>query len=185
MRMDELMKKSINFGKIDHFLYVRICCLCADLGFTFQKFIEEGRRLIRNFIDEEGITHFQKLKEEWGKYESFRKQTRFAPRMKNERHSMNVNDIDEEVFDHLQIIKQENDLNWIMLLRSLVLVVEYHLDKVDEAALVRGEYREEADTIRSGLIGKSVVAGEDVQGIDKTRKTREWEYRDTGTPDEE
>ena len=40
--------KGINFGEIDHFLYVRINCMCADLSYDYKEFIEqaEGRTVV-------------------------------------------------------------------------------------------------------------------------------------------
>lgn len=175
--MEKIKRKSINFGEIDHFLYVRINCLCADLGLSFQQFIEEGYVQIATFIDEEGFTHFEMLRDEWDNYAAFRNQTRFAPRMKDIKHAMNVNGIHEEVYAHLRVIKKENDFTWVSLLQSLLLVVEYYLDKEDEQVLQAGLLKEQAEELQEELRMTDVVIGEDVQGVKKTRLRREHENR--------
>jgi len=178
--MGNIKRKSINFGEIDHFLYVRINCLCADLGLSFQQFIEEGYVQIVTFIDEEGITHFEMLRDEWENYAAFRSQTRFAPRMKDIKHAMNVNGIHEEVYAHLRVIKEENNFTWVSLLQSLLLVVEYYLDKEDQQLLQDGLQQEQAKKLQDKFRGTDVVMREDVQAIDKTRLRRQYENRRLG-----
>ena len=66
-------KRSINFGQIDHYYYVRLMSLCADFGFSMKDFIEEACCLFFDIVDEKGVSHFEYLGDEYRKfYESHR-----------------------------------------------------------------------------------------------------------------
>jgi len=137
----KLKNKGINFGSIEHFLFVRINCLCTDLGYSFKEFIEQAYCFLVELIDEDGITHFEILKQQYKDYSAYRAKTRYAPRMIEKKHLFNVANIHEEVHEHLSQIKKENRFSWIDILVALYMVVEVELDKMDERAWRDGEIR--------------------------------------------
>ena len=56
--------------------------------------------------------------------------------------------------------------------------MEYYLDKEDAELLEAGLQRELEEELRQELKGEGIVVGIDTQGIDKTRRQRNWEKRD-------
>jgi len=163
--------KDINFGTIDHFLYVRINCICSDLGFSTKEFIEDAYYFIVSYIDEVGITHFEMLLQQYEKYQDYREYTRYAPRMTNQTHAFVVQGVHEEVHQHLLVIKEENGFKWLQVLQILLMTIETELDRIDAE-----EYKEKSlgDVVREIL---SDIRYEPVKGfsVDKTEKRRKYE----------
>jgi hypothetical protein len=133
--------KQINFGGIAHFLYVRINCLCADLGYNYKDFIEQSYCILTELIDEKGVTHFKVLQEQYKKYEDYRDVARYAPRNSPQKHAFVVDDIHEEIYQDLVVIKDEHDFSWAILLSILLMVMELEIDKQDKEAWKNGEIR--------------------------------------------
>jgi hypothetical protein len=175
--------KQINFGGIDHFLYVRINCLCADLGYSLKDFIEQAYCLLTELIDEKGKTHFTVLQEEYQKYEAYRERTRYAPRMSQEKHATVVDGIHEEMYKHLVVIKDENKFPWVVVLRVLLMVMELEIDKQDQKDSKERELKKfvidqfiEKRTKHAALSGPSIPTQIDTpHSIDKTKKARVYE----------
>ena len=112
--------KDINFGDIDHFLYVRISSVCADLGYTAKDLIEQAYFLLVDLITEEGETQFYVLADQYNEYAKYRAMTRYAPRMIKKKHAFVVGGVHEEIHRHLDEIKKENNFSWIDILRILL-----------------------------------------------------------------
>jgi hypothetical protein len=144
--------RSINFGEIDHFLYVRIHCVCADLGLTTKEFIEQAREHVRELIDQRGITHFHLLKNKYDELESYRRHTRYAPRMTDLKHAFVVGGISRDAYDHLVVMRKENGFPWIILLQMLLMMMEFVIDREDKRVHDMEEWldemREEAEDTR-------------------------------------
>jgi hypothetical protein len=168
--------KAINFGEIDHFLYVRINCVGADLGYNFKEFIENSYYPLVDLIDEKGVTHFSVLREEYKKYADYREKTRYAPRMTKEKHKLVVSDIHEEVHKRLEIIKKENDFLWINILQILLMVMELEMDKEDHESWKRGEIKE---TITEEFSDERPSAEDESYRVHTKKKEREY-YRKRG-----
>ena len=126
--------KSINFGEIDHFLYVRISSVCADLGYAAREFIEEACCLFFDLVNDKGITQFQLLSDEYQKYKETRERTAYLPRMSDKKHAIVVNGIHEDIYEYLNCVRLENKMPWINLLRILLMLTELSMSKVDEKA---------------------------------------------------
>lgn len=169
--------KAINFGRIDHFLYVRINSVCADLDLSYKDFIEQSYLHLVKLIDERGITHFEVLAQEYNKYVEFREQTRYAPRMIIERHPFVVGDIGGEIYDHLMIIKDEHNFPWINILRILLMVMELEMDKMDEEEQKQGLAYE--DHVMIADLFRDIRPEYDPESyqIKKTNKRREYEKK--------
>jgi tRNA(Ser,Leu) C12 N-acetylase TAN1 len=174
--------KDINFGNIDHFLYVRIQCVCADLGLAAKDFIEQAYFLLVKLITEDGVTQFSVLQDEYEEYEDYRNRSRYSPRMTKEKHSFVVSGIHAEIHEHLVVIKKENNFPWIVMLRILLMVVEANLDKLDAEIWKEAERREavmeefrERRTVKSARSGPRNLEYEDGFKIDKTKKRRAYE----------
>jgi len=175
----------INFGSIDHFLYVRLNCICADLGFNFKEFIEQSYCHVLELIDKNGITHFEYLQATYKDYKDFREHTRYAPRMIEKKHSFVVGDISGAVYEHLMVIKKEHNFPWINILTILVMAMQLEMDKQDEAGWRDGEIKtfviEEFMARRTSHAAHSQPATPSLEDgsyqIDKTRKRREYEKR--------
>jgi len=173
----------INFGEIDHFLYVRLHCMCADLDLSVQEFIEEAYQLVTQIIDEKGVTHFSQLAQEYKDYAEYRDMTRYAPRMIEKSHPLVVSGIRCGIRDHLAVIKDENNFPWIVVLRVLLMAMQNEMDKQDRAEWKEGEVKE---FVREEFKSRSTVHLTREQppthqlepgtyGIDKTKKRREYE----------
>jgi hypothetical protein len=125
--------KTINFGDIDHFLYVRIRCLCADLDYkNVRDFIEYAYYLLVELITEDGETQFWVLQDQYKEFQSFREKTRYAPRATELTHPFVVSHIHEEIYDHLVVIRKEHKFPWYVILRILYMVMQSKLDADDE-----------------------------------------------------
>jgi predicted CopG family antitoxin len=174
--------KHINFGKIDHFLYVRINCVCADLGYTIRDLVEQAYFLLTELITEQGVTQLWLLKEEYEKYSDYREKSRYSPRMLKKSHPLVVQGIHEEIYDHLVVIKEENSFSWIVILRILLMVMEANLDKIDAEIWKKVERREaiiqEFRERRTANLARSPASRlEDADGytIEKTKKRYKYE----------
>jgi len=131
--------KSINFGKIDHFLYVRIMSLCADLRYTTKDFIVEGYNLFFDIVDPNGISRFILIKEELTKfYKDSADKRMLIPRM-SQKHAFVVIDIPSNIVNYLNYVRTDslnnNDFTWSNLLCILLMLVEIKRDKIDEEAI--------------------------------------------------
>ena len=155
-------------------MFVRLSCLCADLGFTFQQFIEEAYFLLVKLITEDGVTQIMLMKDQYKQYEEKREKTRYAPRMSRRSHSVNVKGVHPEVYEHLDCIKKDRSYSWIVILQVLLMTMELFLDKLDEAAEDDALEREAAEEIAALTLGDLWSSG-DVQRMGKTRKYRKWE----------
>jgi hypothetical protein len=175
--------KQINFGEIDHFLYVRINCLCADLGYNSKEFVEQAYCILTELIDEKGVTHFKVLAEQYKKYADYREMTRYAPRMKEKRHAFVVDGIHEEIHEHLVVIKDENKFSWGVLLSILLMVLELDLDKQDKEKWKDGdvkrfvveEFLERRFAHGAHLSAPVLTQVDGPHRIDKTKKARAYE----------
>jgi hypothetical protein len=123
--------RQINFGDVDHFVYVRIHCLCADLGYNLKEFIEQSYCILTEIIDEKGVTHFRVLEEQYRKYQDIQESVKYAPRHIEKKHSMVVDGVHEEVHQHLVVIKEENKFPWGLVLGFLLMAMEAEIDKTD------------------------------------------------------
>jgi hypothetical protein len=133
--------KQINFGEVDHFLYVRILCICADLGYTLKDFVEQSYCLLTETIDEKGTTHFKQLEEQYRRYADIQERVKYAPRNIEKRHPVVVDGIHEEMHQHLVVIKDENKFPWVLVLAFLLLAMEAEIDKKDDEDRREGEVR--------------------------------------------
>ena len=140
--------KSINFGQINHFLYVRINSVCADLGYNFKQFIEQAYYLLVDLITEEGETQLDLLAQKYIEYADIRKKTQYAPRMSDEKHNFVVGDIHGEVHEHLDCIKEERGFPWIVILEILLMVIEIEIDKENQRSIREMEKIEDVEIIR-------------------------------------
>lgn len=125
---------SINFGEIDHFLYVRIMSLCADLGFTTKEFIEEGCGLFFGIVDLDGISRFEIIEKEYKLFLEENRKKELIPRMK-EMHPFVVKGIKGEISEYLKCVKVERHFMWDWMLRILLMLVEIDRNKIDAPAL--------------------------------------------------
>ena len=123
--------KGINFGHIDHFLYVRILCVCTDLGITTTQFVDHGYFILYDLITEKGVTQFNVLQDNYLKYSDIHEKVRYVPRMEGRTHQFVVQGIHEEIHKHLIVIKRENGFRWRILLQILLMALEHELDKED------------------------------------------------------
>ena len=64
--------RDINFGSVDHFLYVRLNCVCVDLGYSLKELVHQAYYLVVDLIDEEGRTHFSVLRRQFEDYADYR-----------------------------------------------------------------------------------------------------------------
>ena len=127
-------KKSINFGEIDHFLYVRICSICADLGFTNKDFIEEACELFFSLVDDHCVSRFDILQEEYQKYKEIKESTKYLPRMREEKHAVVVGGIHDEIYEYLDCVRQERGFTWKTFLNIFVMLTELETNKYDKKA---------------------------------------------------
>jgi hypothetical protein len=177
--------RDINFGEIDHFLYVRINCVCADLGFDLKDFIEQSYYLLVDLIDPEGVTHYEQLQEEYKKYADFRDRARYAPRKSKEKHAIVIRGIHEEIHEHLACIKEEMKWAWIDILNVLLISFEAEIDMIDAEAWKDGELKElvkeEFDTRSKRYVAHSQAGypnyEDEAYQIDKTVKRRKYERK--------
>jgi hypothetical protein len=177
--------KQINFGEVDHFLYVRINCICADLDYNFKDFVEQSYCILTELIDEKGVTHFKVLIEQYEKYREYREKTRYAPRMIDKKHAFVVDGIHEEIHEHLLVIKDENRFPWSVLLAILLMALEYEIDKKDRTDWKEGEIhtfvvdefmeRQTAHKARNPVPRKARI--DYPYQVDKTDKRREFEAK--------
>jgi hypothetical protein len=168
--------KGINFGEVDHFLYVRISSICADLGYVAREFIEEACCLFFDLVDEKGMTQFQLLSDEYQKYKEIRERTAYLPRMSEKKHAIVVNGIHEDIYEYLNCVRLENRMPWINLLKILLMLTELEMNKVDEKTWKAWLEEEDNKMIKddfSNLI--SVLEGPHGFQIKKTRKRREFQ----------
>ena len=137
--------KSINFGKVDHFLYVRLMCLSADLGLPLRELIQYGYYLLVELITEDGQSQFEVLYKNYKKYSDLQEKVRYAPRKKGSKHSIVVKNVHEEVYQHLVVIRKEKNYAWGMLLYVLLMAIEQELDKDKEEDMLLEERQEELE----------------------------------------
>jgi hypothetical protein len=168
--------KSINFGEIDHFLYVRINSICADLGFPVREFIEEACCLFFDLVDDKGITQFQLLSEEYQKYKEIREKAAYLPRMSDKKHAIVVNGIHEDIYEYLNCVRLENSMPWINMLKTLLMLTELEMNKVDEKAWKAWLEEEDNKMIKDDFARlQSAIEGSGGFQIKKTRKRREYQ----------
>jgi hypothetical protein len=185
--------KDINFGEIDHFLYVRISSVCADLGYTVKDLIEQAYFLLVDLITEEGETQFTLLAEKYNEYADYREMTRYAPRMIQKKHAFVVSGLHEEIHKHLTIIKDEHNFPWVLILRVLLMAIETDLDKRDAEAWKDGEIKkltmEEFRARRTSHDAQSPVPTKAPEPgtyqVDKTKKRRKYEEKAAVYPQKE
>jgi hypothetical protein len=168
--------KGINFGEVDHYLYVRIVSVCADLGLVAREFIEEACCLFFDLVDENGMTQFQLLTDEYQKYKEIRERTAYLPRMSEKKHAIVVNGIHEDIYEYFNCVRLENKMPWINLLRILLMLTELSMNKVDEKAWKEWLEEEDRKLIKESC-SELLFSIENVKGfqIDKTRKRREYQ----------
>jgi hypothetical protein len=175
--------RDINFGEIDHFLYVRINCVCADLGLGLKDFIEQAYYLLVDLIDPKGVTHYEMLQEEYEKYAAFRERARYAPRKSKEKHAIVIRGIHEEVHEHLACIKDEMKWPWINILKVLLMSLEAEIDRMDAEAWEDGQVKGfvakqfKATAKKDDLLPRlgALDYEEGSYQIDKTKKRRMYE----------
>jgi hypothetical protein len=172
-RLMALKNKNINFGKIDHFLFVRINCVCTDLGLTTKEFIENSYFSLVKHIDKYGETHFKVVQDRYKEYADFREHTRYAPRIREQEHSFGVQGVHEEIHKHLVVIKDENDFGWRDLLIILLMTLEAELDMIDAEEYHANTLTETVEKIFSD--NKKFFFEEDSFGLEKTDLRRDWE----------
>ena len=165
--------KSINFGEIGHLLYVRIMSLCADLGYRVKDLLQEGCCLFFDIVDEKGVSHFKVVENEYRRFFEVIQESEPIPRM-SQKHALVVKDIHDEIYEYLNCVKNEQNMNWIGFLGILLMLVEIDRDKTDQQALKEWAEREDKQFLIEELndIRFGFEAG---FKIDKTRKLREFE----------
>ena len=168
--------KSINFGEIDHLLYIRITSLCADLGYATKDFILEGCCSFFGIVDEKGVSDLKKTYDAYKRFQEDSQKSKIIPRM-NKKHALVVNGIEEEVVDYLNCVKKENNLQWVWLLGILLMLVETDRDKMDKQALAKWAERENEMFIIGELSNNKVAYEEGSYQIYKTRLRREYEEK--------
>jgi hypothetical protein len=166
--------KSINFGEIDHFLYVRISSVCADLGFTNKDFIEEACELFFSLVDERCVSRFDILQEEYQKYKEFREKSRYLPRMNEKKHAFVVG-IHDEIYEYLDCVRHERGFSWKVFLSIFLMLVELKMNKYDEKAWK--EWLEQKDKKMVEEVFSDIRLDLDQGGFqfDKTKKRRKYE----------
>jgi hypothetical protein len=165
--------KSINFGEVGHFLYVRIMSLCADLGYRIKDLIEEGCCLFFDIVDHKGVSNFEIIEGEYRRFVKAIQKNKPIPRM-TLKHALVVKDIQDEICEYLNCVKNERGMNWVGLLGILLMLVEIDRKKTDEQALKEWSEKEETNFLIDEFndIRFGFEAG---FKIDKTRKSREFE----------
>jgi len=165
--------KSINFGEIGHLLYVRIMSLCADLGYAAKDFIFDGCCLFFDIVDDKGVSHFEIVEDDYRRFVEDIQKNKPIARM-NQKHALVVKDIQDEICDYLNCVKNENNMRWVQLLGILLMLVEIDRDRTDEEALAEWAREnekqfliEELNDIRFGF--------EKGFKVDKTKKLRQYE----------
>jgi hypothetical protein len=165
--------KGINFGEIDHFLYVRINAVCADLGYSTGEFIEEACNLFFDLVDEAGITKFMLLAEERQKYCEAREKTAYLPRMKDQKHAFVVK-LREEILDYLNCVRHENKISWGALLNILYMLVELKINKEDDKDWREWLAKQDRELIAKAFSELKLMiddrAGFDIEKTDKRRQ---------------
>jgi hypothetical protein len=165
--------KSINFGEIGHLLYVRIMSLCADLGYRVKDLIEEGCCLFFDIVDHKGVSHFEIVEGEYRRFVEAIQKSKPIPRM-NQKHALVVKDIQDEIYEYLNCVKNEQNMNWIQFLGILLMLVEINRKKTDEQALEEWSKKEDTKFLIDEFNDIRFVFEEGFR-IDKTRKLRDFE----------
>jgi len=168
--------KSINFGEINHLLYVRIMALCADLGYATKDFIFEGCCLFFDIVDDKGVSHFEIIGDAYRRFYEDIQKRQTIPRM-NQKHAFVVKDIQDEVCEYLTCVKNENNMRWVQLLGILLMLVEIDRDKTDEPALAEWAERENKIFILNEFSNIKMAFKEGPYKIDKTRRLRDYEKK--------
>jgi hypothetical protein len=169
--------KGINFGEIDHFLYVKINSVCVDLGYSVSEFIEEACDQFFRLVDEQGITRFLMLAEERQRYREAQEKTAYLPRMQDQKHAFVVK-VREEVHEYLNCVRHENKLTWGAMLNILYMLIELKMNKEDDK-----EWKDWLAKKDNELISKAFsdlrLASEDYNKsrIDKTDLRRAYEKK--------
>ena len=127
-------EKSINFGEIGHFLYVRIRSVCADLGYSNKEFIEEACELFFNLVDDElCVSRFDILQGEYQNFKEIRAKSIYLPRMNEKKHAFVVGGIYDEIYDYLDCVKNEQGFTWKVFLRIFLMLTELEMNKYHKA----------------------------------------------------
>lgn len=165
--------KSINFGEIGHLLYVRIMSLCADLGYRIKDLIEEGCCLFFDIVDDKGVSNFKVVEDEYRRFVEAIQKSKPIQRMA-EKHALVVKDIQDEICEYLNCVKNEQNMKWVQLLGILLMLVEIDRKKTDEQALKEWSKKEETNFLIDELNDIRFGFEEGFQ-IDKTKKLRAYE----------
>jgi len=149
--------------------------VCADLGFSTRDFIEQAYFLFTKLIDEKGVSHFEILQNEYQEYKEMREKNRYLPRMSEEKHAFVVTKIHEEVWEHLDCIKDENHFKWIALLRILLMIQELEMNKIDQKAWEEWLDAEDKKMVKEAFAELKFDLEDGGYSIDKTELRRKYE----------
>ena len=169
--------KGINFGEIDHFLYVRISSICADLGYSFKEFIEEACELFFGLVDDHCVSRFDILQDEYQKYKEVKEKYRYLPRMSEEKHPMVVGGIHDEIYDYLDCVKQERGFTWKTFLNIFVMLTELETNKYDKKAWEDWLGQEEKRLIKDLYSDIRLTMEQGGYQIEKTKLRRKYEAK--------